>query len=67
MKIWTGKLVLRDGRKAGLKVEARIVLGGSGQTMLEVRDGSDWVEARPDEIHPTSWLRALGETGQEVP
>ena len=75
MKIWTGKLRLNaDRKKEGPEVEARIVLGAS--VMFEVltldaepdgRPVHKWRTCDPDEIHAPSWLRALAETGKEVP
>jgi hypothetical protein len=79
MKIWTGKLVLNGERKkAGVEVEARIVIGAS--VLFEVREVvhsaahsgtgeavcGEWRTCDADEIHADSWLRALGETGKEV-
>jgi hypothetical protein len=67
MKIWKGKLILNGERKKpGQEVEARIILTAS--VTFEVRaEGGDWRPAESDEIHAPSWLRALGETGTEVP
>lgn len=68
MKIWTGKLTLNGERKKpGVEVEARIVLGAS--VMFEVKDTETdmWRTCDADEIHAESWLRALAETGKEVP
>jgi hypothetical protein len=72
VKIWIGKLKLRGDRgKEGAEVAARIVLGAS--VMFEVADtetsdgGHDWRTGDIGEIHAGSLLRALGETGKEVP
>ena len=67
VRIWTGKLVLNAERnKPGNEVEARIVLAGPCVTFLVREPACDWREAKPDEVHAASWLRALGATGSEV-
>ncbi len=71
MKIWKGKLRLNGPRNSeGAEVEARIVLGAS--VLFEVRgfegaEPGEWRTCSPSEIHAPSWLRALAETGTEVP
>lgn len=71
------------GKKEGQEVEAKVVIGDSGAIIFEVReppeappvvtggaiepDGGQWRTATHDEIYAPSWLRALAETGQEVP
>lgn len=72
MKIWIGKLKKRAGHgKEGPEINARIVLGAS--VMFEVADteapdgGHEWRTGDIGEIHAGSLLRALGETGKEVP
>lgn len=78
MKIWKGKLKLNGPRNAeGAEVDAKVMIGDSGAIMFEVREVrapapplesyGEWRTAKHDEIYAASWLRALAETGQEVP
>lgn len=66
VKIWTGKLKMKGERgREGLEVDARIVLGAS--VLFEIKLEGKWQTAEPKDIHADSWLRALAETGTEVP
>lgn len=70
MKIWQGKLRLNaDRKREGAEVDARVVMAGSGAVLFEISDdgGQHWTLCEPSEIHAASWLRALAETGKEVP
>ena len=70
MKIWKGKLKRKvKGNKEGAEVEAKIAIGDSGGVIFEASGdgGRSWYALEPNKVHPESWLRALAETGQEVP
>lgn len=73
VKIWKGKLKLNGPRKTeGAEVDAKIAIGDSGAIMFEIgpKDAEGvayWRTCDSDEIYAPSWLRALAETGQEVP